>query len=109
MSIDALAYIGINSERLEDWAAFGARFLGLQVVEQTRGIVKFRMDDRKQRIIVRRGVPDTGLTGWEVASAAALDAVAARRKPPLFMKHGDVVEVEISQIGVLRNVIEREA
>lgn len=28
MSIDALAYIGINSQRLEDWAAFGARFLG---------------------------------------------------------------------------------
>lgn len=78
MSIDALAYIGINSERLEDWAAFGARFLGLQVVEQTRGIVKFRMDDRKQRIIVRRGAPDTGLTGWEVTNAAALDAVAAR-------------------------------
>jgi 2-keto-4-pentenoate hydratase/2-oxohepta-3-ene-1,7-dioic acid hydratase in catechol pathway len=35
--------------------------------------------------------------------------VGVRRKPQLFMKHGDVVEVEISEIGVLRNVIEREA
>jgi 2-keto-4-pentenoate hydratase/2-oxohepta-3-ene-1,7-dioic acid hydratase in catechol pathway len=35
--------------------------------------------------------------------------VGARRKPPLFMKHGDVVEVEISEVGVLRNVIETEA
>jgi 2-keto-4-pentenoate hydratase/2-oxohepta-3-ene-1,7-dioic acid hydratase in catechol pathway len=27
------------------------------------------------------------------------------RKPPLFMKHGDVVEVEIEKIGVLRNPV----
>ena len=35
--------------------------------------------------------------------------VGARRKPPLFMKHGDIVEVEITEVGVLRNVIENEA
>jgi 2-keto-4-pentenoate hydratase/2-oxohepta-3-ene-1,7-dioic acid hydratase in catechol pathway len=35
--------------------------------------------------------------------------VGARRKPPLFMKHGDIVEVEIAEVGVLRNVIEDEA
>lgn len=34
--------------------------------------------------------------------------VGARRDPQVFMKHGDVVEVEISGVGVLRNVIVRE-
>jgi 2-keto-4-pentenoate hydratase/2-oxohepta-3-ene-1,7-dioic acid hydratase in catechol pathway len=31
------------------------------------------------------------------------------RKPPLFMKPGDVVEVEIERIGVLRNPVEQQA
>ena len=31
--------------------------------------------------------------------------VGAYRTPPLWMKHGDVVEVEISGIGVLRNPV----
>lgn len=32
--------------------------------------------------------------------------VGARREPPVWMKPGDVVEVEVSQVGVLRNTIE---
>ena len=35
--------------------------------------------------------------------------VGHARKPPLWMKDGDVVEVEIDQIGVLRNVVQDEA
>lgn len=34
--------------------------------------------------------------------------VGHARKPPLWMKDGDVVEVEIDQIGVLRNVVQDE-
>ena len=34
--------------------------------------------------------------------------VGAVRNPPLFMKAGDVVEVEIEGIGTLRNTIEAE-
>jgi 2-keto-4-pentenoate hydratase/2-oxohepta-3-ene-1,7-dioic acid hydratase in catechol pathway len=34
--------------------------------------------------------------------------VGAKRTPPLWMKHGDVVEVEISDIGVLRNPVVAE-
>ncbi len=30
------------------------------------------------------------------------------RKPPVFMKHGDVVEVEFEKVGVLRNPVEDE-
>jgi 2-keto-4-pentenoate hydratase/2-oxohepta-3-ene-1,7-dioic acid hydratase in catechol pathway len=31
------------------------------------------------------------------------------RKPPLWMKEGDIIEVEIERIGVLRNPIVDEA
>jgi acylpyruvate hydrolase len=34
--------------------------------------------------------------------------VGMARKPPLFMKHGDVCEVEIEGIGILRNRVEDE-
>ncbi len=34
--------------------------------------------------------------------------VGAARKPPLFMKHGDVCEVEIEGIGILRNPVRDE-
>jgi 2-keto-4-pentenoate hydratase/2-oxohepta-3-ene-1,7-dioic acid hydratase in catechol pathway len=35
--------------------------------------------------------------------------VGFARKPPLFMKHGDVCEVEVEGIGLLRNPVEDEA
>lgn len=34
--------------------------------------------------------------------------VGAARKPPLWMKHGDLVEVEIERIGILRNPVVAE-
>lgn len=51
----------------------------------------------------------TQLEPGDVIVTGTPGGVGARRKPPLFMKHGDVVEVEISEIGVLRNFIESEA
>ena len=81
--IEALGYVGIRSDRLDDWAGFGGAWLGLQLVERTRGQLRFRMDDRKQRLLVtdEREAKDGGTAqyfGWEVADAAALDALAAR-------------------------------
>ena len=52
---------------------------GLQAVERAASLLAFRMDDRKQRIVIDRSMPDGGrFFGWEVADAAALDALAAR-------------------------------
>jgi len=34
--------------------------------------------------------------------------VGMARKPPLFMKHGDVCEVEVEALGILRNTVEDE-
>lgn len=81
--IEALGYVGIRSDRLDDWASYGGRWLGLQLVERTGSSLRFRMDDRKQRIVVADGrEPGPGdaaqFFGWEVANAAALDALAAR-------------------------------
>ena len=31
--------------------------------------------------------------------------VGAKRNPPVFMKDGDVVEIEVGRVGVLRNAV----
>lgn len=45
----------------------------------------------------------TGLTAGDVVVTGTPSGVGAARKPPLWMKAGDVVEVEISGIGTLVN------
>src|SRR5271154_6282491 len=78
MRLEALGYVGIRTKSLEDWAAYGTRFLGMQMVDKSRGTLAFRMDDRKQRIIVRSDKDEgPSFYGWEVADASALDALAA--------------------------------
>lgn len=77
--IDALGYVGIRTTRLEDWASFGPRFLGMQLVDRSRETLTFRMDDRKQRIVVRQDNADgAAFFGWEVPDAEALDRLGAR-------------------------------
>ena len=77
MRLEALGYVGISSKNLDDWGTYATRFLGMQLVDQSRGTLALRMDDRKQRMIVQAG-QDEGVAffGWEVADAAALDALA---------------------------------
>src|ERR1051326_1202354 len=75
----ALGYAGFGSDRLDDWRTFGTSLLGFQAVERGNSLLAFRMDDRKQRIVIDRAMGDgTRFFGWEVADAAALDALAAR-------------------------------
>ena len=79
MTVQALGYVGIRAKGLDDWAAYGTRLLGLQRIDKSRSTLAFRMDDRKQRIIVDAdGGDGIGFFGWEVADAAVLDALAAR-------------------------------
>ena len=78
MALQALGYVGIHSDKLEDWAGYATRFLGMQLVDKTRASIALRMDDRKQRVIVGTDTPAASFYGWEVADAAALDALAAR-------------------------------
>src|SRR3954470_2702591 len=79
MSIDALGYVGVRAKSLEDWSSFGQKFLGMQLVDKSRAGLAFRMDDRKQRLVVAEdGGEGVAFFGWEVADAATLDAFAAR-------------------------------
>jgi 2,3-dihydroxybiphenyl 1,2-dioxygenase len=75
----ALGYVGVRAKDLGDWAAYGSGLLGLQRVDKTRHTLAFRMDDRKQRLMVDAdGGEGLSFFGWEVADAATLDAIAAR-------------------------------
>ncbi len=79
MAVQALGYAGFGSAALEDWRQFGTGLVGLQAVERSSSLLSFRMDDRKQRIVIDRAMPEGArFFGWEVADAAALDALAAR-------------------------------
>jgi 2,3-dihydroxybiphenyl 1,2-dioxygenase len=78
MKLQSLGYIGIRTKNLDDWATYGSRFLGMQLVDKSLSTLAFRMDDRKQRVVVHNdGGEGTGFYGWEVADAGALDALAA--------------------------------
>ena len=79
MPVQALGYVGVRAKGLEDWATFGSRFLGMQRVDKSGASLAFRMDDRKQRLLVDAdGGEGIGFMGWEVESAVALEALAAR-------------------------------
>jgi 2,3-dihydroxybiphenyl 1,2-dioxygenase len=79
MPLQALGYAGFGSSSLDDWRQFGTGLVGLQAVERGPSLLAFRMDDRKQRIVIDRSMPDGArFFGWEVTDAAALDALAAR-------------------------------
>ena len=79
MTIQALGYLGIGTDKLDDWASYATNWLGMQAVDRGAGVRAFRMDDRKQRLVIDRSLPEgQRYFGWEVADAAALDALAAR-------------------------------
>lgn len=79
MAIQALGYIGISASNLDAWSDFATGQLGLQQVDRATTCRAFRMDDRRQQLIVDNERPDAErYFGWEVADAAALDALAAK-------------------------------
>jgi 2,3-dihydroxybiphenyl 1,2-dioxygenase len=79
MVVKALGYAGFGSAALDDWRQFGTGLVGLQAVERGNSLLAFRMDDRKQRIVIDRAIGEGArFFGWEVADARALDALAAR-------------------------------
>src|SRR5262245_22761198 len=79
VTVQAMGYFWIGTSKLDDWTGFATGQLGLQAVDRGGAMRAFRMDDRKQRLIADGGLPDgERFFGWEVADAAALDALAAR-------------------------------
>jgi 2,3-dihydroxybiphenyl 1,2-dioxygenase len=78
MKLDALGYVGIRTGHLDDWASYAARFLGMQQVDRSASTAAFRMDDRKQRLIVQEEAGEgPAFYGWEAADAVAMERIAA--------------------------------
>ena len=100
MPIQALGYAGFGSDALDDWRQFGTGLVGLQAVERGNSLLAFRMDDRKQRIVIDRAMGEgTRFFGWEVADVAALDELAARLE-----KAGVHVTAELRTLADARRV-----
>jgi 2,3-dihydroxybiphenyl 1,2-dioxygenase len=79
MAISALGYLGIRSDRLDDWSEFAGSLLGMQQIDRAGQSLAFRMDDRKQRLVISNEPGDTlAFMGWEVDSRDDLQAYAAR-------------------------------
>lgn len=96
MEIQSFGYFGIRSDKIEDWAEYGPKFLGLQVVERTPTTLKLRMDDRRQRILVSSTDADVTAFGFEVADATELDRLAARLEAvQVDVRHVSDVDAEL--------------
>ena len=79
MAISALGYLGIRSGQIDDWSDFASKLLGMQQVDRAGKTLAFRMDDRKQRLIVSDETGDTlSFIGWEVAEKSDLEQYATR-------------------------------
>lgn len=75
--ITALGYIGVNSGKAQDWHSYATGLLGMQAFDAGGGMQAFRMDDRKQRLIVNDCTHEgLGFLGWEVAGPRELDLLA---------------------------------
>jgi 2-keto-4-pentenoate hydratase/2-oxohepta-3-ene-1,7-dioic acid hydratase in catechol pathway len=59
-------------------------------------------------VIIQYITSFTPLSPGDVIATGTPGGVGARRNPPLWMRKGDTVEVDISSIGVLRNPIAEE-
>ncbi|MFT4795400.1 MAG: 2,3-dihydroxybiphenyl 1,2-dioxygenase [Paracoccaceae bacterium] len=79
MTLSSLGYIGIRSSKTEDWSSFATGLLGMQQVDRGAASRAFRMDDRKQRLLVTDdGEEGLDFMGWEVDTPADLDRLAGR-------------------------------
>jgi 2,3-dihydroxybiphenyl 1,2-dioxygenase len=79
MAINALAYLGIRSDKLDDWSDFAGRILGMQKIDRGSTALAFRMDDRMQRLLVSDEPGDTlAFLGFEVDTRDDLQYFATR-------------------------------
>lgn len=88
MTVNALGYLGIRSDRLDDWAGFAGGLLGMQTIDRGGKAMAFRMDDQAQRLLVSDEPGETlAFMGWEVDHADDLSAYAARLEQAGVMVH----------------------
>lgn len=130
-------YSCYNEGSIRDWQRHTSQFLPGKTFAGTGGFgpwmvtadeipdpSKLTLETRLNGQVVQRTSTDLMITGitaliaycstilpllpGDVLVTGTPGGVGARRKPPLWMKPGDVVEVEISGVGCLRNTVEDE-
>ena len=85
MTLQALGYVGFGSSDLDDWRQFGTGLVGLQAVERSPSLLAFRMDDRKQRIVIDRSLGEgERFFGWEDNEAKCLEFLCERHYPLMY-------------------------
>lgn len=100
MAIIALGYLGIRSDKLDDWADFAGKLLGMQKIDRGGKALAFRMDDRVQRLLVSDEPGETlAFLGFEVSDPIDLDHYAARLEAS-----GYAVEVGSAAVAARRFV-----
>ena len=52
MSLKALSYLGIRSDKLNDRSSFAGGLLGMQKIDKSGRSMAFRMDSQEQRLLV---------------------------------------------------------
>ncbi len=78
MAICALGYLGVRSDKASDWQHYATQILGFQRVDAGGNSVAYRMDDRKQRLVLLDEPGSTlGFMGWEVDTKDDLAFYAA--------------------------------
>jgi hypothetical protein len=66
MAIQALGYLGIGRQDIDEWSGFATPRLRLQLVDRGVSRRAFRVDDRRQRVVVDKERPDAErFFGWD--------------------------------------------
>jgi 2,3-dihydroxybiphenyl 1,2-dioxygenase len=100
MTLKSLAYIGLETARMDEWTAFSTDFLGMQLVDRAQSSRILRMDERSQRFILGRGQSEgRAFLGFECASLHELETLAGRLE-----KHGTRVTVGTAALASQRQV-----
>ncbi|UMB68228.1 VOC family protein [Mycobacterium paraterrae] len=74
-----LGYVVVDTEKFDDWRRFGRDAIGMHLDETLPGLMRFRVDDHRCRLLVRRGpAEDVGTLGWEIDDHQTFDDVLAR-------------------------------
>ncbi len=77
MGIVSLGYLGVHSDKTDEWSQFAQKLLGLQQVDKGAGTLSFRMDNYKQRFVVtNESGNNPAFIGWEVESSDDLSIFA---------------------------------
>jgi len=96
-----MAYVVIESNRLDAWRRFLKQGVGLHLESETEDLVAFRMDEHVRRLIVRKGrAEDIVAVGWQLRDSATLECVL-RRLSALGIAAEDGSSEEAGQRGVV--------